>query len=366
MPKGKTLEVSLKGSRRRYPIIIRDGLLSDIGPACREVLPKAGKALLLSDGNVSGHYGEAVAHSLSDAGFVVETLTLPAGEGSKSLAQAEKIYQRLAEREFSRSDALVALGGGVMGDLGGFCASTWHRGMAVVQVPTSLIAQVDSSMGGKTAVNLPAVKNAVGTFYQPAAVLMDPRALATLPDGEVRAGLAEVFKYSLIETACTGENGFFEWLDAHADNLPAVYEEMIARCAAIKAAVIMKDETDTKGLRALLNLGHTFGHAYEALSRYEISHGDAVALGILDAVGFSVRTGLLGGQAAKEITTLHQRLGLPQVPPDYPYTEMIACMRQDKKASQGRIQLVLPVETIGKAALRDNVTPGELGAFLSR
>ncbi len=366
MPASASIEVRLPATGRRYPICIRAGLLKTLGAECRALLPGAGAALLLTDAHVGRLYAAGVADSLRGAGFRVETLTLPAGEASKSLSQAEGVYQALSHHGFSRADAMVALGGGVVGDLAGFCASTWHRGMPVIQVPTSLIAQVDSAMGGKTAVNLPGIKNAVGTFHQPAGVLMDPDALASLPPAEWRAGMAEVFKYSLIETACIGQTGMFEWLDAHADNLSPVREEMIARCATIKAGVIMRDETDILGLRALLNLGHTFGHAYEALSHYAISHGDAVALGTLDAVVFSQQAGLLKDQAAEAIRTLHRRLGLPQQRPGYPPDETLARMRQDKKAKDSRIQLVLPVERPGQARLLDDADEVLLRAVLAR
>lgn len=366
MPASRSLEIRLRASERRYPIRIRAGLLQELGAECRELLPRAAGILLLSDANVHALYGEAATESLNLAGFRVESLVLPVGEASKALAQAEAVYRQLSAHGFSRSDAILALGGGVTGDLGGFCAATWHRGMPVIQVPTSLIAQVDSSMGGKTAVNLPGIKNAVGTFHQPAGVLMDPDVLASLPGGEWRAGMAEVFKYSLIETACTGDSGMFEWLEANADDLVAVREEIVARCATIKAAVIMKDETDTLGLRALLNLGHTFGHAYEALSHYGVSHGDAVAMGTLDALDFAERAGLLPAPPAERIRALHRRLGLPQERPAYPPPEMLACMRQDKKAKGGRIQLVLPVERPGMARLLDDVDEKLLTAVLDR
>ena len=361
-----TVEVRLSAQERGYGIRIESGLLKNIGTAIKPLLKASSKTLLLSDANVAKLYAEPVAKSLKDAGYEAHVYEIAVGENSKSLSQAQQIYDFLSTHLFSRTDAIVALGGGVVGDLGGFCAATWHRGMQLIQVPTSLIAQVDSAVGGKTAVNLPDIKNAVGVFYQPLIVLADPDALRTLPASEVRGGMAEVFKYALIETSCAEQSGFFEWLDANSGNLPDVYEEMIARCVAIKAAVVNRDELDTLGLRAFLNLGHTFAHAYESLSDYRISHGDAVALGTLDAVGYAERAGMLDAEDAQKIRTLHKKLGLPQQPNEnFSAQSIVACMRQDKKNDAGKIKLVLPDGPIGKVCQRGENAEADLIAFLS-
>ncbi|HEY9745511.1 MAG TPA: 3-dehydroquinate synthase [Oculatellaceae cyanobacterium] len=347
---------------RRYDILVQNGLLREIGTACASVLPSVGRVLVLTDSNLADHYLPIVQNSLQEAGFSVFSCVIPAGESSKTLEQAQKVYDAALAANLSRKDTILGLGGGVIGDLAGFCASTWHRGAQLIHVPTTLVAQVDSAIGGKTAVNFGQVKNMVGTFYQPRMVLADPETLQTLPPRELSAGLAEVVKYGLIETSCTGETGFFDWLVEHADHLEHALPEMIRRCAAIKAAVVMQDETETKGLRHFLNLGHTFGHAYESLSGYNILHGEAVAIGLEQAARLSVHLDLLPESLYQQVSPLLTKLGLGHAlaqQTNYPPEALIAAMRQDKKNLGDCIRLILPEQALGRVTVRTDI-PAEL------
>jgi 3-dehydroquinate synthase len=269
------------------------------------------------------------------------------------------VHEALLTQSFTRKDAILGLGGGVIGDLAGFCASTYHRGMGLIHVPTTLVSQVDSAIGGKTAVNLGAVKNLVGTFYQPLRVLADTDTLSTLPPRELAAGMAEVIKYALIETSCEKDTGFFNRLESQAGCLQPFLPEMIRRCAEIKASVVMQDELETKGLRFFLNLGHTFGHAFESLSEFEILHGEAVAIGMLKAVRLSAQLGLLPSEAIGRLENLYALTGLLDCvrnAPAYPAQELLAVMKHDKKNQNDSVRLVLPVETIGKVCVRDDIS----------
>lgn len=343
---------------RRYSIVVQSGLLKRVGEECAQILAPQSKVLILTDSNIEKRYLPIVQQSLESAGFSVNTCVIPAGEASKSLTQAQTVFDAALAANLSRKDAILGLGGGVIGDLAGFCASTWHRGMNLIHVPTTLVAQVDSAIGGKTAVNFGHVKNMVGTFYQPQAVLADPDALSSLPPRELSAGLAEVVKYGLIETSCTGETGFFDWLLKHASNLTPVFPEMLRRCAAIKASVVMQDETETKGLRHFLNLGHTFGHAYESLSEYDILHGEAVAIGLEQAARLSVHLGIFPKELYEQIAPLLTQVGLGESlkkQANYPPEALFAAMRQDKKNLGNHIRLILPEQTAGKVAIRTDI-----------
>jgi 3-dehydroquinate synthase len=298
--------------------------------------------------------------SLTAAGFDVLPCIIPAGEPSKSLTQAQAVYEIAMQAGFTRKDAILGLGGGVIGDLAGFCASTYHRGTQLIHVPTTLVSQVDSAIGGKTAVNFGKVKNIVGTFYQPLLVLSDSNALDSLPERELAAGMAEVIKYGLIETSCTGNTGFFDWLLKHAKTktLQAAFPEMIRRCCEIKAGVVMQDELETKGLRFFLNLGHTFGHAYESLSNYGLLHGEAVGIGMQKAVRMSVSLGLLPNTVEPLLLELYQHTGLlacTQQAPRFPADELLGKMKLDKKNRDANIHLVLPVEPLGNVVVRDDI-----------
>lgn len=362
------IPVALSGDNARYyDIVVQSNLLERLGEACRAVLPSDARLLLLTDANVASRYLEKAEAGLKAAGFDVLPCVIPSGEDSKSLAQAQRIYEMAMEAHLGRNDAIVGLGGGVIGDLSGFCASTYHRGMRVIHVPTTLVAQVDSAIGGKTAVNVGHVKNVVGTFHQPAAVLADPNLLTSLPAREFAAGMAEVIKYGLIEHSCLGETPrnpktppFFEWLLATmaADALHAEATEMIHRCAAIKASVVCQDETETKGLRFYLNLGHTFGHAYESLSQYGLLHGEAVAIGMWKAVRMASRLETFPAHIESQLLTMFRHVGLLESlsqADQFEPTALLGKMKQDKKNRNAKINLILPDGEPGRVVVRNDI-----------
>lgn len=353
---------------RGYEIRIESGLMQRLGAVVRELLPERTRILLVTDATVGELFLKPVRESLQAAGFESVPCIVPAGEGSKSMTQALGIYELGMQHHLSRKDAVLALGGGVIGDLAGFVASTYHRGMPVIQVPTTLVAQVDSAIGGKTAVNTGKVKNAVGTFHQPLAVLSDPEVLETLPERELAAGLAEVAKYGLIEQSClnggmTGDEPLFDWLCAQGTDLKPHFPEMIRRCSEIKARVVSEDETETRGLRYFLNLGHTFGHAYESLSNYSLLHGEAVAIGLVKAARLSQRLGMFSNEDIQRLGVLLRALGLSGL------SQQAACfapgpllnrMKQDKKNRAGNITLILPDGPPGRVIQRDDVPDEEI------
>jgi 3-dehydroquinate synthase len=347
------------GEPRQYDIVTQSGLLARLGEECRTVLGKGARILILTDTHLETRYLSPAVTLLEEAGFHVSSLVIPAGEASKSFEQARKVHEALLTQSFTRKDAILGLGGGVIGDLAGFCASTYHRGMGLIHVPTTLVSQVDSAIGGKTAVNLGSVKNMVGTFYQPLRVLSDTDTLYTLPPRELAAGMAEVIKYALIETSCEADTGFFSRLEAQASQLQSFFPAMIRRCAEIKASVVMQDELETRGVRFFLNLGHTFGHAFESLSDFRILHGEAVAIGMLSAVRLSAQLGLLPSEAIGRLENLYAATGLLDCvrnAPAYDAQALLAVMRHDKKNQNHNIRLVLPVEIIGKVCVRDDIS----------
>ncbi len=355
-----TIKVELK--ERSYPIEIKRGLLAEVGLRLK-ALGYSGPCAVVTNPLVKGLYGDALLESLARAGdFEPLLITVPDGEEYKNLAEAGKIYDVLVENRFERGSPVLALGGGVIGDITGFVAATYLRGVPYVQVPTTLLAQVDSSVGGKTAVNHRGGKNLIGSFYQPRSVFIDPETLKTLDQRDVRTGLAEVVKYGVIL-----DSDFFAFLENNADGLTAlesgVVIEAIRRSCAIKADVVAADEFETTGKRAVLNLGHTFGHAIEALSGYGVfRHGEAVALGMVMAARFSVRIGLCAEGAASRIEALISALGLPVEAPSIDAGSFIESMKHDKKVTGGRLRFIL-VREIGSVELRD-VTEGELEEFL--
>jgi 3-dehydroquinate synthase len=333
---------------RSYRILVGNGLLARLGPECAR-LDLGPRVAVLTDANVGPRYGQAAVASLAGAGFDPCVITIPAGETAKSLAQLARCYDSLAQHRLERASFLVALGGGVVGDLAGFAAATYLRGIAFVQVPTTLLAQVDSSVGGKTGVNLRAGKNLVGAFHQPALVLCDLETLATLPRRELRAGLAEVIKYGAIRDAA-----LFGRLERDLERLlalePKSLAAVIARCCELKAEVVAADEREG-GLRASLNFGHTVGHALEAVSRYgRYLHGEAIALGQVVAARLSVDQAGLAPTDAERIGHLLARAGLPvavnlraaQRP------SLLAAMRLDKKVRGGEVRFVL-LRRLGEA-----------------
>jgi 3-dehydroquinate synthase len=336
-----TLEVSL--AERSYPILIGEALLSDAS-LLGQHLP-ARDLLLVSNTTVAPLYADAVKRSLGDRRIV--DVRLPDGEQYKTMEYVSRVLDVLIANRFARDSAVLALGGGVVGDLAGFSAACYQRGIAFAQLPTTLLAQVDSSVGGKTGVNHPGGKNMIGAFHQPCAVFADTSTLRTLPQRELRAGLAEVVKYGLIF-----DLKFLEWIEENVDALlaldPAALAHAIHRSCELKADVVRRDERET-GDRALLNFGHTFGHAIETATGYtEWLHGEAVATGMVIAAEMSAKLGLLRREDVERVRVLLSRIGLPVQAPRFGANRALDYMRVDKKVKSGRIRLVL-LERLGAA-----------------
>jgi 3-dehydroquinate synthase len=366
-----TVEVAL--AERRYDILIGRGLLADVAPTLARVLPGA-RVGIVTDQTVAGLHLPAVEAALKAAGLHTGTVVLPPGEATKSFAQLAPLCEALLGMGLERGDAVLALGGGVIGDLAGFAASIVRRGIRFVQVPTTLLAQVDSSVGGKTGLNTPQGKNLIGAFHQPSLVIADIDVLATLSPRELRAGYAEVVKYGLL-----GDTAFFQWLEKHgpavvAGDAAARTEAVRVSCVA-KAGVVARDETET-GERALLNLGHTFGHALEAWAGYSqrLLHGEAVAIGMALAFGLSEELGVCPAGTTKTVRAHLRRVGLPtriaEVPsandgmrPDV--ATLLSLMRQDKKVVAGKQTLIL-ARGIGAAYITRDVPPDVLSDYLTR
>lgn len=339
---------------RSYDILVRPGVIGEIGPtlAGRGVR----RVVVLVDAAVEATHGSAVLESLRGKNIDTFTVAVPSGEGSKTVGEAERIWESMAHRAVDRQTHVVAVGGGVVGDLAGFVAASFARGLPVWQVPTTLMAQVDSSIGGKTGVNLAAGKNLVGAFWQPLGVFTDIDTLATLPDREFRSGLAEVVKYGMI---LDGE--FFSWLEGHAESILArnagALTTVVERSAAIKAGVVEKDEREQNGLRAALNYGHTFAHAFETASGYgAMLHGEAVSIGMHCAARLAESLGRIGPEVVDRQRRLLEALRLPLAAtksgssPD----SLIAIMLRDKKSVAGTLRFVLP-SRIGSVDLVDGI-----------
>ena len=347
----ETLNVDL--GERSYPIFIGPGLLKETD-RLRSHLGQ-GQAVIISNDTVAPLYLDQVKQTLGDSyGWEI---ILPDGETYKTLGTVSQIYDRLLRAKADRQTTLVALGGGVIGDITGFAAATYQRGINFIQIPTTLLAQVDSSVGGKTGVNHPLGKNMIGAFYQPRCVLIDTEVLLTLPEREIKAGLAEVIKYGLIN-----QPDFLSWLTNNAADILALdnakLTETIRICCQAKADIVAADEREV-GLRALLNLGHTFGHAIETASGYgNLLHGETIAMGMVMAADLSRRLDLLSAeQAAKVRDILENDFSMPVIPPAQISTETyLELMSSDKKAEQGRIRFIL-LEAPGRAVLAGEVPP---------
>ncbi|WP_020008814.1 3-dehydroquinate synthase [Thioalkalivibrio thiocyanoxidans] len=358
-----TQNLNVELGERSYPIRIGPGQLA-AADTLRPAL-EGRRVAVVTNTTVGPLYGEALRETLGQCGIAGEPLwiELPDGEAHKTLATVESIITRLLEARLDRGSRIVALGGGVVGDIAGFAAAIYQRGIDFVQVPTTLLAQVDSSVGGKTGVNHPLGKNMIGAFHQPRAVLIDTDTLKTLPERELQAGLAEVIKYGLIRDA-----EFFAWLEAHIDELRALEPEALARAihrsCACKAEIVAADEREG-GIRALLNLGHTFGHAIEAGMGYgEWLHGEAVGTGMAMAARMSERMGWLSTAERERAEALIQRAGLALDPPDPMTAERFReLMAIDKKVASGRLRLVL-LRGIGQAELTDQFDVSALDATL--
>ena len=338
----KTLTVALPG--REYDILIEHGLLAQAGERIRAVLPRASKLAVVTDTNVGPLYYNRVKASLESAGFETALFSIPAGEESKNASRLARLWEGFMEFGLTRTDGVIALGGGVVGDLAGFAAATVLRGVAFVQIPTTLLAQVDSSVGGKVAVDLKAGKNLAGAFYQPRLVLMDPTVLDTLPLPVFMAGMAEVVKYG-----CIWDADFFDFLAAHPSRteLMADIEHILYICCDIKRQVVMDDELDT-GLRMILNFGHTLGHAYELAGHYtEWSHGEAVAAGMCAAARLGVALGVTPAELPARLENVLAGLGLP-ASISCAMDDYTAAIGLDKKGAGADITLIL-LDKIGHA-----------------
>ena len=325
----KTVHVT---ASRQYDILIGAGLLRKTGARVRAV-SDAKTVMLVSDDAVWPLYGEAVRASLLDAGFAVCPFVFPHGEASKCADTYFKLLNALAGNHLTRRDALIALGGGVVGDLTGFAASTYLRGVGFIQIPTTLLAMVDSSVGGKTAIDLPAGKNLAGTFYQPQLVLCDPDCLASLPEDIFRDGCAEVIKYAIL-----GSAPFFEELKAAPPR--AQLDHIIEVCVSMKRDIVGADEFD-RGQRQLLNLGHTFGHGIEACSAFSVSHGSAVAIGMAMMLRAAARFGYCDEKTRGAGISLLQSYGLPVDCP-YPAAQLLPAVSHDKKSEGAAVNLIVP------------------------
>jgi 3-dehydroquinate synthase len=353
---------------RSYDILIGSGLIAATGAEIARRFP--GRAVgIVTDAVVGPLHAPAVEASLAAAGIRHARITVPAGEASKRFAVLEEVVDRILDHRLERGDLILALGGGVVGDLAGFAAAIVRRGMAFVQMPTSLLAQVDSSVGGKTGINSRHGKNLIGAFHQPGLVIADTDVLDTLSTREFRAGYAEVAKYGLIDNP-----GFFAWLETHwrgvfqggRDRVHA-----IATSCRAKAAVVARDETET-GDRALLNLGHTFGHALEAVTGYDsarLVHGEAVAIGMAQAFRFSARLGLCGPHVPERVVAHLKAVGLPTRLADIPggagdADGLMAAIAQDKKVARGRLTFIL-ARGIGESFIARDVDPEAVRAFLA-
>ncbi len=362
-----TVPVSLPG--RDYSIYIESGALQNLPSLPAAALP--GEIALFCDAKTGALYGDDLARNLENRGQRVLRFEVGAGESAKALDTVSRAYDALAGAKFSRRGAIWALGGGVTGDLAGFVAATWMRGVSFVQVPTTLLAMVDSSVGGKTGINHKSAKNLIGAFWQPCAVICDPSCLQTLPPREIAAGLAEIIKYGVIADA-----EFFGWLETNLDAAlsldGAVMEHIIARSCEIKAEVVGEDEreNDSIGRRAILNYGHNIGHALEAISGYgELLHGEAIAIGMTLEARLALDLGIIEASAGAELlerqTRLFERAGLPtRAPENLDFEALWSAMALDKKNRGASVNFVLPerlghvvrVENVGREAVRNAIS----------
>jgi 3-dehydroquinate synthase len=346
---------------RSYDIVVTTDDLAGVGPFARQRCPGR-LALVVTDEHVAAHAAR-VADALGAAGFRAEVATLLSGESQKALGVAGTLYDRLVDLQADRRTLVVAVGGGVMGDLAGFVAATYARGLPLLMVPTTLLAMVDSSVGGKVAVNHPRAKNMIGAFHQPVGVWIDTATLNTLPEREYRSGLAEVVKYGVIMDA-----DFFAYLEANAADIlarrPEVVRYVVQRCCRLKADVVEQDEREETGLRAILNYGHTFAHAFETAAGYSSwLHGEAVAAGMACAARLACRRGLIEAQLPHWQDSLLRLFGLPTAPERWPVEDLLATMRTDKKALAGKMRFILP-RRLGEVALFDDVSEDEVRQVL--
>ena len=345
------IEVPVELSDRSYPVHVGSGLLASAGAAVRGALPGARSLAVVTDSTVGPLYGAAVLDSLRGAGFDPVLITVPAGEPSKSMACAEDVCRQVIRAGLDRTSGLVALGGGVVGDLAGFCAAIYFRGIPYVQIPTTVVSLVDSSVGGKTGVNTPEGKNLLGCFHQPRLVLADVDTLSSLPKREYAEGFAEIIKHAAIRDAA-----MLPLIErAHTDR--SVMAELVARNVAIKAAIVAADEHETSGLRALLNFGHTIGHGIEASAGYgQLLHGEAISLGLIAALRLSESVTALPPEDSAKIIGLLRLYGLPErLTPAITTEAVLEKLARDKKFKAGSIRFVL-LRALGDAFVSRDVT----------
>ena len=346
----KRVKVSLGSDS--YHIHIGSGILGQAGQQLKEE-GFSDSLVIITNPVVEGLYGDALKQNLTRDGFRVTVLQVPDGEEQKSLETAGRLYHELTECYAERTTPILALGGGVIGDLAGFVAATYLRGVPLIQIPTTLLAQVDSSIGGKVAVDHGQLKNMIGAFYQPKLVISDIDTLKTLDNRILIDGLAEVIKYGVIR-----DEGLFRYIEENLDKIKSldsgVLEEIVLRSAEIKAEVVEKDEKDL-GLRAILNYGHTVGHAIESVSDFKVEHGTAVALGMLAAAKISCKMGILGNKDLLRLQSLIQRVGLPTTMPRLEVGEIIQAITHDKKVLRGKVRFILP-QSLGKVFIADEVS----------
>ena len=355
--------VRVELGERSYEIFIGSGVLSRAADYLRP-LKLGQRGVIITDTRVEHYYAGPLRETLAAGGFEAEIISVPAGEASKSLRQADRLFERLPSLRLDRRSFVIALGGGVVGDLAGFIAATYLRGLPLVQIPTTLLAQVDSSVGGKVGVNLPQGKNLVGAFYQPRVVLADTDTLKTLPENELRAGFAEVIKHGAIRDA-----EFFAWLEREHARVfglePDAVAHVVRRCCEIKAEVVSADERES-GLRAILNFGHTIGHAMEALTEYVgVLHGEAIAMGMCCAAQLSVKRAGLNDAEAERLCRLIDASGLPtRLGEKFRNDQLLAATQLDKKAFGGKLRFIL-LRKLGDAVISDAVTDADIVEVLS-
>lgn len=357
----KELQVGL--GKRSYPIHIEPNYLGKVGSSLAQKR-YGNRYAIVTDTNVATLYGEKLLKSMNEAGLDAKMLPFPAGEKNKNLATVGALASRLAKAGFDRHDCIVALGGGVAGDIAGFLASSYMRGIPFVQVPTTLLAQVDSSVGGKTGVDIPEGKNLVGAFYQPQSVYIDTEVLTTLPRQELLGGLAEVLKYGVIRDA-----DFFNFLEEFRRQIVRLDQELLVqtiyKCCSIKSDVVEEDEREG-GLRKILNYGHTIGHAVEAASNFEIIHGMAVAIGMVAAARLSVMKGTLSGVDNDRIYSVISAYGMPVDVPAHLNRQLIKkYLKADKKVVAGKVNFILP-DSIGSTYITDDIAPQQLDRVLEK
>lgn len=346
-------KINVKTASRHCDTFVGDDLLPKVGLLLREK-GYSRRAVIVTDSNVKVLYAGTLGQSLENAGFGTSVLEIPSGEEQKTLETAGRLYLELVRLDAERTTPVVALGGGVIGDLAGFVAATYMRGVPLVQVPTSLLAMVDSSIGGKTAVDHGGLKNIVGSFYQPELVIADTGTLKTLPKNELASGMAEVIKHAAIRSA-----SLFQLLEVDIHKAmtgdTGVLETIIAENVKIKAEVVSQDERDT-GLRAILNFGHTVGHAIETVSGFKLKHGEAVAVGMVAAAEISCRLGYLSGDDTARLEDLIKKAGLPVAVPALDKNSVMKAMGHDKKVRHGRMRFVL-LKAIGEAFIAEDIDP---------